>query len=155
MVVKVNLQSKFQTVLSHEGFLIGSQLCSVLQSVLLSAESEYAQAEELKAVRSLQSEQDEAYRRSVEADLKKRKIASLASSSEECVAEPLNRDVVSASLLLSLIIYYSSRTSRKEYKMPRQQQRAYQHPINFIVYNSSYLTAAGKYILSVRIPPAG
>jgi hypothetical protein len=78
VVVKIKLQSKFQTALSHEGYIEATHLCVVFQSLLLAAEAEYAQSEELKATRSLQSEQDEAYRRSVEADLEKRKNRSFS-----------------------------------------------------------------------------
>ncbi len=77
IVVKIKLQSKFQTVMSYEGYIEANQLCGAFQSVLLASEAEYAQSEELKATRSLQSQQDEAYHRSVEADLQKRKSKSI------------------------------------------------------------------------------
>ena len=79
VVIKTKLQSKFQTVLSYEGFLEVRHIVGLVQSVLLAAEAEYAQAEELNSIRSLQREQDEAYRRSVEADLAKRRSRTVSS----------------------------------------------------------------------------
>lgn len=83
VVIKTKLQSKFQTVLSYEGFLEAQHIVGLVQSVLLAAEAEYAQAEELNSIRSLQQEQDEAYRRSVEADLAKRRSRTVSREASE------------------------------------------------------------------------
>lgn len=71
MVIKTKLQDKFQTVLCYEGFIDTQSVMSLIQSVLLSCESEIAQAAELTAMRALQSEQDAAYLRSLEIDKEK------------------------------------------------------------------------------------
>lgn len=102
VVIKTKLQSKFQTVLSYEGFLEAQQLVGLVQSVLLAAEAEYAQAEELNSIRSLQREQDEAYRRSVEADLAKRRsrtVSSEATSEASTETPSVTSDPVSGIFL--------------------------------------------------------
>lgn len=71
VAIKTKLQDKFQTVLCYEGFINGTMLLSLIQSVLLACESEIAQAAEISAMRALQSEQDAAYLRSFEIDKEK------------------------------------------------------------------------------------
>ena len=74
VAIKTKLQDKFQTVLCYEGFLDIPTLMSLVQSVLLACEAEIAQAAEISAMRSLQSEQDAAYLRSLEIDKEKLKL---------------------------------------------------------------------------------
>lgn len=66
---------------TFEGFIDSPRLCSVIQSILLATEAEFAMAQEISSMRSLQEEQDEAYRLSVAADLSKRQKQREASSS--------------------------------------------------------------------------
>ena len=100
VVVKTKLHSKFQTVLSHEGYIEAGQLCGAFQSLLLAAEAEYAQAEELKATRSLRSQQDEAYRLSVEVDLEKRKSRSISPSVSSIAESETGSNEVNRVLLI-------------------------------------------------------
>ena len=71
VAIKTKLQDKFQTVLCYEGFIDSTMLLGLIQSVLLACESEIAQAAEISAMRALQSDQNAAYLKSLEADKEK------------------------------------------------------------------------------------
>lgn len=83
ILIKTKLQDKFQTVLCYEGFIDTQKLLGLIQSVLLACEAEIAQAAEISAMRSLQSEQDAAYRKSLEID--KEKLRKKQSSEESLI----------------------------------------------------------------------